>query len=103
MSTASPESEDRQALFRADTGQIVRARSPLRIRSVDLSFMVDYGLEELPASNGALDLAKAVIARVGLERGVDIDIRSDAPAGSGLGGPSALTCALLGPLPSLGA
>ena len=139
MSTVSSESEDKLARFRGDTGQIVRARSPLRIsfagggtdipayyeenngavlsstinryayvtlyprddrhvriRSLDLGFTVNYGLEDAPAFDGVLDLAKAVISRIGLERGVDIDIRSDAPAGSGLGGSSALTCALLG-------
>ena len=139
MSKASPGTQDGLAGFRGETGQIVRARAPLRIsfagggtdipayyeqnkgavlsstinryayvtlyprndrhvrmRSLDMGFTVDYGLEEAPTFNGILDLAKAVIARVGLERGVDIDIRSDAPAGSGLGGSSALTCALLG-------
>jgi D-glycero-alpha-D-manno-heptose-7-phosphate kinase len=66
------------------------------IRSLDMGYAVNYGLEETPVFDGILDLAKAVIARIGLERGVDIDIRSDAPAGSGLGGSSALTSALIG-------
>lgn len=42
-----------------------------------------------------LDLAKAAVQRIGAGRGMDIDIRSDAPAGSGLGGSSALTAAVL--------
>jgi D-glycero-alpha-D-manno-heptose-7-phosphate kinase len=139
MSTAVLRTGDRLADFRGDSGEIVRAKSPLRIsfagggtdipayynerggavlsstinryayvtlyprddrqvrvRSLDLGYTVNYGLEEQPAFDGVLDLAKAVIARVGLERGVDIDIRSDAPAGSGLGGSSALTSALIG-------
>lgn len=139
MSTAVLRTGDRLADFRGDAGEIVRAKSPLRIsfagggtdipayynerggavlsstinryayvtlyprddhqvrvRSLDLGYTVNYGLEEQPAFDGVLDLAKAVIARVGLERGVDIDIRSDAPAGSGLGGSSALTSALIG-------
>lgn len=68
----------------------------IHIRSLDLGYTVKYGLEDGPVFDGLLDLAKAVIARIGLERGVDLNIRSDAPAGSGLGGSSALTSALIG-------
>jgi len=68
----------------------------VRIRSLDLGYTVNYGLEDGPVFDGVLDLAKAVIARIGLEQGIDLDIRSDAPAGSGLGGSSALTSALIG-------
>jgi D-glycero-alpha-D-manno-heptose-7-phosphate kinase len=70
----------------------------VRIRSLDLGFTVDYHLDSGPAYDGALDLAKAAIKRLDVDRGVDIDIRSDAPAGSGLGGSSALTSALLAAL-----
>src|SRR5688572_24275374 len=70
----------------------------VRIRSLDLGLTVDYHLDSGPAYDGALDLAKAAIKRLDVDRGVDIDIRSDAPAGSGLGGSSALTSALLAAL-----
>ena len=70
----------------------------VRIRSLDLGFTVDYNLDSGPAYDGALDLAKAAIKRLDVDRGMDIDIRSDAPAGSGLGGSSALTSALLAAL-----
>jgi D-glycero-alpha-D-manno-heptose-7-phosphate kinase len=70
----------------------------VRIRSLDLGFIVDYDLDSGPAYDGALDLAKVAIKRLGIERGMDIDIRSDAPAGSGLGGSSALTSAILAAL-----
>jgi D-glycero-alpha-D-manno-heptose-7-phosphate kinase len=70
----------------------------VRIRSLDLGFTVDYHLDSGPAYDGALDLAKAAIKRLDIDRGMDIDIRSDAPAGSGLGGSSALTSALLAAL-----
>ena len=43
-----------------------------------------------------LDLAKAVIYRLGARSGMDLDIRSDAPPGSGLGGSSTLTAAIIG-------
>jgi len=68
----------------------------VRMRSVDLGYMTDYLLGERPAFDGALDLAKATIARLGLRHGMDLDVRSDAPAGSGLGGSSALTAAVIG-------
>jgi D-glycero-alpha-D-manno-heptose-7-phosphate kinase len=70
----------------------------VRIRSLDLGFTVDYDLDSGPAYDGALDLAKVAIKRLGIEQGMDIDIRSDAPAGSGLGGSSALTSAILAAL-----
>jgi D-glycero-alpha-D-manno-heptose-7-phosphate kinase len=70
----------------------------VRIRSLDLGFTVDYDLDSGPAYDGALDLAKVAIRRLGIERGMDIDIRSDAPKGSGLGGSSALTSAILAAL-----
>lgn len=70
----------------------------VRIRSLDLGYTIDFDLDSGPAYDGALDLAKAAIKRLDINRGIDIDIRSDAPAGSGLGGSSALTSALLAAL-----
>lgn len=46
--------------------------------------------------DGVLDLAKAAIRRVGCDCGFELIIRSEAPAGSGLGGSSALTAAVIG-------
>jgi D-glycero-alpha-D-manno-heptose-7-phosphate kinase len=73
----------------------------VRIRSVDLGYIAKYVLDEGPEYDGVLDLVKAAVQRVGVGYGVDIDIRSDAPAGSGLGGSSALTAAVLGALTAL--
>jgi len=70
----------------------------LHIRSVDLGYSVKYQVDESPAYDGIMDLAKVSIKRLGIEQGLDIDVRSDAPAGSGLGGSSALTSALLAAL-----
>ncbi|MEM9658922.1 MAG: GHMP kinase, partial [Planctomycetota bacterium] len=70
----------------------------IRIRSLDLGYSVDYDLDQGPAYDGVMDLAKVSIRRLGVKRGLDIDIRSDAPAGSGLGGSSALTSAVLAAL-----
>ena len=66
------------------------------IHSVALGYSVKYNLGEEPVYDGVLDLAKATIKRLGATQGMELDIRSDAPPGSGLGGSSALTTAILG-------
>jgi D-glycero-alpha-D-manno-heptose-7-phosphate kinase len=68
----------------------------VRIRSVDLGYDVEFDLEEGPIYDGVLDLAKAVIQRFGSDKGMYLDVRSDAPPGGGLGGSSALTSAVIG-------
>ena len=66
-----------------------------------MDHMVKYHLDERPIYDGALDLVKAAIQRMGLHCGVDLNVRTDAPPGSGLGGSSALTAAVIGALASL--
>lgn len=73
-----------------------RQDKEVHIRSVDLGYMVKYNIEEAPVYDGMLDLAKAAIQRLGCTRGMDLDIRCDAPAGSGLGGSSALVSTVIG-------
>lgn len=75
-----------------------RGDSRIRFRSLDLGWTVDYDVDEAPVYDGTLDLAKAAAARFELDQGFDLDIRSDAPAGSGLGGSAAVTSALVGAL-----
>jgi D-glycero-alpha-D-manno-heptose-7-phosphate kinase len=72
------------------------------IRSADLGRIVEYRLEDAPAYDGLLDLVKATIARLGADRGIDVDVASDAPPGSGLGGSSALVVACVGALAAFG-
>lgn len=67
----------------------------VRVRSLDLGQLVEYRLDETPRFDGVMDLAKAAIARMGVPTGVDIDIESEAPPGSGLGGSSALVTAVV--------
>ncbi|HZD16559.1 MAG TPA: GHMP kinase [Actinomycetota bacterium] len=74
----------------------------IRIRSLDLGHLVEYHLGEGPVYDGVMDLPKAVIERVGVDVGLDVDIASDAPPGSGLGGSSALVTACVGALAMLG-
>lgn len=78
-----------------------RADRRINVRSLDLGYAINYSLDETLAFNGVLDLAKAAIRRLGTCCGLDISIRSDAPAGSGLGGSSALVAALAGALARL--
>lgn len=73
-----------------------REDTQVRIRSLDLGHIVHFDIDEPPSYDGVLDLAKAAIRRLQARRGMDLEIRSDAPPGSGLGGSSALTAALLG-------
>lgn len=74
------------------------------IASLDFDLMVKYRLEEAPVYNGVLDLAKAAIRRLvppNSDGGFELYVQSDAPAGSGLGGSSSLTLALIGILNGL--
>lgn len=73
----------------------------IQIRSLDFGHLVAYDVEAEPVYDGAMDLPKAALARVGVRHGVDLDIRSDAPPGSGLGGSSALVTAVVAALLAL--
>lgn len=75
-----------------------RDDSRVRLRSLDLGVAVDYRLGDVPAYDGTLDMAKAAAARFEIGRGFDLEMRSDAPPGSGLGGSAALAAALVGAL-----
>lgn len=79
-----------------------RVDRQVTVRSLDLGHLVEYHLDEGPEYDGVLDLAKAAIDRVGVAGGIDVAIRSDAPAGSGLGGSSALVVAVVAALAALG-
>jgi D-glycero-alpha-D-manno-heptose-7-phosphate kinase len=82
----------------------VRPRSDrqVTVRSLDLGHLVEYHLDEGPEYDGVMDLAKAAIDRFGVAGGIDVAIRSDAPAGSGLGGSSSLVVAMVAALAALG-
>jgi len=73
----------------------------IRVRSLDLGHMVAYHLDRGPAYDGIMDLPKAAILRMGITTGVDLQIESDAPPGSGLGGSSALVTAVVAALAML--
>ena len=71
------------------------------VRSHDLGHLVEYHLDAGPDYDGVMDLPKAAIERIGVATGVDVEIESDAPAGSGLGGSSALVTAVVAALAAL--
>jgi D-glycero-alpha-D-manno-heptose-7-phosphate kinase len=71
------------------------------IRSLDMGSIVNYHLDEEPVYDGVLDLVKAALRRFNVETGMHLDIRTEAPAGSGLGGSSALAAAVIGALDAL--
>lgn len=73
----------------------------VRVRSLDLGELVQYQLDEGPEYDGVMDLAKAAIDRMGIDAGLDVDIESEAPPGSGLGGSSALVTAVVAALACL--
>ena len=72
------------------------------VRSLDLDQLVEYHLDEGPVYDGVMDLAKAAIERIGVPGGIEMSIGSEAPAGSGLGGSSALVTAAVAGLAMLG-
>jgi D-glycero-alpha-D-manno-heptose-7-phosphate kinase len=73
----------------------------VRVRSLDLGHLVEYHLDEGPEYDGVMDLAKAAITRMGVHTGIDVDIESEAPPGSGLGGSSAVVTAVVAGLAML--
>jgi D-glycero-alpha-D-manno-heptose-7-phosphate kinase len=75
-----------------------REDNQVHIRSLDLGYAVKYSADEAPIYDGFADLAKAAIRRLGSDLGFELDIQTDAPPGSGLGGSSAVTSAVIGAL-----
>jgi D-glycero-alpha-D-manno-heptose-7-phosphate kinase len=82
-----------------------REDDQIQIKSLDFDLTVKYRIDTEPIYDGTLDLAKVAIRRINPEnnhRGFDLDLQSDAPAGSGLGGSASLTIAIIGALAELG-
>jgi len=86
---------DKYAHLRLKTQDIAEIKIVLR----DYAQGVTYPLSQvLPYDNSIFDLYKAVINKIGLSTGVEIEAWGDFPAGSGLGTSSAFAVALIAAL-----
>ncbi|MBV9120161.1 MAG: GHMP kinase, partial [Chloroflexi bacterium] len=77
------------------------AERRMRVNSREMKTSIDFGLEGPLPYDGNLDLIKACFNRFlpaigGYEAGIQLDIDTEAPPGSGLGASSALVVAVVG-------
>ncbi|MFC2000636.1 GHMP kinase [Chloroflexota bacterium] len=77
---------------------VERDDDAIKITSLDYDIVVKYRTNRKPRYDGRLDLAKAATKVLGISRGFDLYLHSDAPPGSGLGTSSALVVAIVGAL-----
>jgi D-glycero-alpha-D-manno-heptose-7-phosphate kinase len=68
------------------------------LESLDFDLTVKYRIDEHPIYDGILDLAKATIQKMKMNHGFNLEAHTDAPPGSGLGGSSSFTIAMIGAL-----
>jgi D-glycero-alpha-D-manno-heptose-7-phosphate kinase len=73
----------------------------IHIRSLDFHVEVEYSAGGETPYDGVLDLAKACVEEMGVRRGLDISLQTEAPPGSGLGSSSSMITALLAGLHAL--
>jgi D-glycero-alpha-D-manno-heptose-7-phosphate kinase len=75
---------------------IARDDDTVRVRSLDYDTLVKYHVNSELQYDGKLDLVKAVTKVMGIKKGCELLLHSDAPPGSGLGSSSALVVGLVG-------
>ena len=73
-----------------------RADKGLHVASLDYSSELSFTTDDVPSYDGNMDLVKATVRLLGVNRGCDLFLHSDALPGSGLGSSSALVVALVG-------
>ncbi|AAK80995.1 D-glycero-alpha-D-manno-heptose-7-phosphate kinase [Clostridium acetobutylicum] len=66
------------------------------VNSLDFDMTVKYNCNENLVYDGKLDLVKAALKRMNINKGCEVYLQCDAPAGSGLGTSSTVVVALLG-------
>ncbi len=75
---------------------IPHSTSTIKIRSLDYDLIIEYNLDEKVEYGGKLDLVKAVINVMKIDRGCELLLHSSAPPGSGLGSSSSILVSLVG-------
>lgn len=78
-----------------------RTDQTVEAHSYDFGTSLTYNLKDDPSFDGRLDLLKATISRLGIDRGITAFSHCDAPPGSGLGSSSAMVAAYVGALSAL--
>lgn len=73
-----------------------RRDSRFTLASLDYDMVARYDHPARMKLDGNLDLIKAVVKALGVRRGADLWVHSDAPPGSGLGSSSTLVVAVIG-------
>ena len=73
----------------------------ISVRSLDYNKQIAFNLKDKPKYDGVLDLVKASIEELNIDRGLDICIQTEAPPGSGLGSSSSMLTAVLAGLQTL--
>jgi len=68
----------------------------INVKSLDYDIVASYRSDEELVYDGRLDLVKAGIRVLGVNRGFDLFLHSDSPPGSGLGTSSAIVVAIIG-------
>ena len=80
---------------------VPRADAHIQIISADFDIFLEVSSFRELEYDGSLDLIKAAIRRMGIEMGMDLFVRCDAPPGSGTGSSASICVALIGLLNQL--
>ncbi len=74
---------------------VPRGDDQIIVHSLDFDMTVKYNAKEKPVYDGKLDLVKAALKAMQIQKGCEVYLQCDAPAGSGLGTSSTVMVALL--------
>lgn len=75
---------------------VEREDTSINVKSLDYDIAVKYKVNGKMRYDGKLDLVKAAIKVLGIKKGLDLFLHSDAPPGTGLGTSSAMVVAIVG-------